>query len=321
MKSTNLTDLKYDFEEKVTQHLIKVSDISIPELLVYSKLSEHQLKHFYEPEAGIFIAESPNVILRALNAGYLPESMLVETGHIYGEAREALEKAFEMTEGKDDFKIYTAETEVLMQITGYYMVRGLLAVMRRRETDSMEQICRTSKRVAVLEHIVNPTNVGAILRNAAGLGMDGVLLTADCADPLYRRAARVSMGTVFQIPWAFFPEEKSFFAGQTSDQAQHDDIDHHTINHSSSVQLLKSYGFQIAAMALEEDSIGIDSALLKKVDRLAIVLGSEGPGLDRETIQSSDYVVKIPMYHDVDSLNVAAASALAFWEISNRKAR
>ncbi len=307
--------------KKYFADIIHVNDISEPELEIYSAMSENQLKHIYEPKEGVFIAESPNVIMRALDAGYLPESVLVETRQIEGEAKEVLARIseivdsqayydkgkadkrhgdFEAEKQSDGFKIYTAEAEILKDITGFYMVRGMLAVMRRKKLSSVEEVCKNAGRIAVLEDIVNPTNVGAIIRSAAALGIDGVLLTPACSDPLYRRAARVSMGTVFQIPWTFFLQEPSVKDEQ------------------SYIRKLKELGFQIAAMALEENSIPIDSVRLKQAERLAIVIGTEGEGLRKETIADSDFTVKIPMYHQVDSLNAAAASAVAFWELAGK---
>ena len=274
-------------------YIKEVDDIESSELKIFSKYSENQLKHIYEPERGVFIAESPKVILRALEAGYMPESVLVEKGHIMGEAREVLERILQVADKPSSISIYTAEEEILKNITGYYMVRGLLAVMRRKELPALEKICRKAERVAVLEDIVNPTNIGAIFRSAAALGIDGVLLTPNCADPLYRRAVRVSMGTVFQIAWTYF--------------------DRNAETDGNYLERMHQMGFQIAAMALDENSISIDSPKLKGIEKLAIVLGAEGDGLRKESIQESDFTVKIPMHQQVDSLNVAAASAVAFW--------
>ena len=267
--------------------IIEVTDISAPELDIFARLSEPQLLHYYEPEMGIFIAESPKVIERALDAGYEPISLLLEKTHINGEASEIVERC-------NGVPIYTAETSVLERITGFKLTRGALCAMRRRRLPSVEEICEGKSRIAVLENVVNPTNVGAIFRSAAALGMEAVLLTADCTDPLYRRSARVAMGTVFQVPWTYF---------NTS---------------LTDLSLLKRLGFKTAAMALSGNSVGIDDEHLLKEEKLAVILGTEGEGLAEETIINSDYNVKIPMYHGVDSLNVAAASAVAFWELRKR---
>ena len=271
-----------------------IEDIHAPELDVYARLNETQLRHYYEPHGGLFIAESPLVIGRALDAGYEPESVLVDSRDIStdGEMRE--ENPTEaILKRCGDVPIYTAPLQVLEQIVGFKLTRGLLCAMRRRELTAPADILKGASRVAVLEDVVNPTNIGAIFRSAAALGMDAVLLTSGCSDPLYRRAARVSMGTVFQIPWTRLPE-------------------------GDWVDFMHQQGFAMAAMALTEDTIGIDDPRLAGEERLALVLGTEGEGLKAETIDASDYVVKIPMAHGVDSLNVAAASAVAFWAIGRR---
>ncbi|MBQ8687301.1 MAG: RNA methyltransferase [Ruminococcus sp.] len=264
--------------------IITITDFAAPELDVYARLSEVQLRRFYEPVPGLFIAESPKVIERALNAGYQPVSVLLEEKHITGEAKEILSRC-------GDIPIYTSGPEVLTRLTGFQLTRGALCVMRRSELPSAEAVCAGKRRIAVLENVVNPTNVGAIFRSAAALGMDGVLLTPACSDPLYRRAARVSMGTVFQIPWTYF---------------------------DGSMETLRKLGFRTAAMALCEDSVNIDHPQLLAEERLAVVLGAEGDGLLKETISACDYTVCIPMSHGVDSLNVAAASAVAFWQLGRR---
>ena len=273
-------------------HIIEINDLNIPELEIYARLSEVQLLHYYEPDLGIFIAESPNVIERALNAGYEPLSILVEKKHIDGQAKKIIDRC-------DNIPIYAGEFEVLEKITGFKLTRGLLCAMRRKELPSVEEICAGKRRIAVLENVMNPTNIGAIFRSAAALNMDAILLTPSCSDPLYRRSTRVSMGTVFQIPWTFMEREGS---GQTS----------------TSVDSLKKLGFKTAAMALREDSVSIDNPELMAEDKLAIILGTEGDGLADSTIEDTDYTVLIPMSHGVDSLNVAAASAVAFWQLGNR---
>lgn len=265
-------------------HIIEIEDFSSPELDLYTKLTENQLLNRAEPDQGIFIAESPKVIERALDAGCLPVSILTEKDHLNGEAAAVLERC-------GDIKVFAAETELMRQLTGFGMTRGMLCAMRRPAQKSPEEVCEGARRVAVLENVMNPTNVGAIFRSAAAMGMDAVLLTFDCSNPLYRRAIRVSMGTVFQIPWAFIPK------GEDLNDA------------------LRSLGFATAAMALCDDSVSIEDERVKAEKRLAIVLGSEGEGLTRETISKSDYTVRIPMRHGVDSLNVAGASAVAFWEL------
>ena len=266
----------------------EIKDFAAPELDVYARTSEVQLLRYYEPEPGIFIAESPKVIERALHAGYQPVSFLVEHKDLEREAGEILKKY-------PDVPVYTAEYEVLVKLTGFALTRGMLSAMRRTPLPLAEEICRNASRIAVLENVVNPTNIGAIFRSAAALHMDAVLLTGGCSDPLYRRAARVSMGTVFQIPWTYF-DKKTAWPGE-------------------GMQLLKNMGFKTAAMALRDDSVGIDNQTLQAEEKLAIVLGTEGDGLSSQTIADCDYTVKIPMSHGVDSLNVAAASAVAFWEL------
>ena len=271
----------------------EIKDFAAPELDVYARTSEVQLLRYYEPEPGIFIAESPKVIERALKAGYQPISFLVEHKDLEGEAQEILKQY-------SDVPVYTAEYELLVKLTGFALTRGMLCAMRRNPLPSVEEICRNASRIAVLENVVNPTNIGAIFRSAAALHMDAVLLTGGCSDPLYRRAARVSMGTVFQIPWTCFPKNADLSCG--------------------GLETLRSLGFQTAAMALKEDSVSIDDPKLLAAEKLAVILGTEGDGLASATIGGCDHTVMIPMAHGVDSLNVAAASAVAFWELTkNRK--
>lgn len=276
-----------------TDRIIPITDFMAPELDVYARLSENQLYHLYEPDAGIFIAESPNVIERALNAGYEPLSFLAETRELYGDAQRILMRC-------EHTPVYTAESEILTRLTGFALTRGLLCAMRRKPLPTLEAVCAGARRIAVMERVMNPTNVGAIFRSAAALGMDAVLLTPGCSDPLYRRAARVSMGTVFQIPWTFLDEKICSWPEEGQKN-------------------LRRLGFRTAAMALKQDSVSVDHPALMAEERLAIVLGTEGDGLSEKTIADCDYTVMIPMAHGVDSLNVAAASAVAFWELGKRK--
>ena len=273
--------------------IIEITNFEFPELDVYARLNESQLLHFNEPNPGIFIAESPKVIGRALNAGYHPISFLIEKKEIGAQAEEIFSRW-------ESVPVYTAEFEVLKQLTGFGLTRGMLCAMERLSLKSVEEVCKNARRIAVLENVVNPTNVGAIFRSAAALNMDAVLLTPACSDPLYRRAARVSMGTVFQVPWTFFDKKKVSWP-------------------DGGIQLLKEMGFQTAAMALTDDSVSIDDKNLMAEEKLAIVLGTEGEGLAKRTIATCDYTVKIPMMHGVDSLNVAAASAVAFWQLGMAK--
>lgn len=265
--------------------IIEITDFNSKELDPYARLTEAELKHYYEPDGGLFIAESPKVVQRAIDAGYQPISMLVEKKHIDGEAREIVSSA--------DIPVYTAEFDVLTKLTGFKLTRGMLCLMKRRSTVDMSDLCRNASRIAVLENVMNPTNVGAIFRSAAALGMDAVLLTKGCSDPLYRRSSRVSMGTVFQIPWTY-----------AEDNWQ---------------EILAGFGFKTAAMALETDSVSIDDPNLNAEKKLAVVLGTEGDGLAASTITKCDYTVMIPMWHEVDSLNVAAASAVAFWQLGRKQ--
>lgn len=275
-----------------TPNIIEVTDFEAPELDVYARLSENQLLNRHEPEKGIFIAESPKVIERALDAGCQPISLLLERKHIEGQARDVIARC-------GDIPIFTSEFEILTQLTGFKLTRGVLCAMRRPALPSVENICSRARRIAILENIMNPTNVGAIFRSAAALNIDAVLLTPGCSNPLYRRAIRVSMGTVFQIPWTFLGSEDSEWP-------------------DTGMKLLQKLGFKTAAMALRDDSVPIDDARLRTEDKLAILLGTEGDGLAPSTIADCDYTVRIPMSHGVDSLNVAAASAVAFWELGKK---
>ncbi len=273
-------------------NIIEITNLSIPELDIYSRLSEVQLLHFYEPDCGIFIAESPIVIERALDAGYEPISMLLENKHIDTHARHIISRV-------GNIPIYTTSFDVLTELTGYKLTRGALCAFRRKNLNSVEDICSGTRRIAILENVMNPTNVGAIFRSAAALNMDAVLLTCGCSDPLYRRAIRVSMGTVFQIPWTYIAGEKLKWPAK-------------------GISFLQQLGFITAAMALNNDTININDQKLMSEDKLAIILGTEGDGLSDKTIALCDYTVKIPMSHGVDSLNVAAASAVAFWQLGNK---
>ena len=273
-------------------NIIEITDFSAPELDVFARLTEGQLRLRQNEEKGVFIAESPKVIQRALNAGYEPISLLTERKHIEGQAKELIARCGELP-------VYTADRKVLAGLTGYQLTRGVLCAMRRRSLPTVEELCAGARRVAVLEGIVDPTNVGAIFRSAAALNMDAVLVTPTCCDPLYRRAVRVSMGTVFQVPWTRI--------GTT-----------HTDWPQPGIRQLQDLGFKTAAMALSDDSVSIDDPQLLAEEKLAIVLGTEGDGLSSRTIADCDYTVRIPMSHEVDSLNVAAASAVAFWQLRTR---
>ena len=273
-------------------NIIELTDFSAPELDVYARLTENQLINRHEPEKGLFIAESPKVVERALNAGYTPVSLLLERKHIVGEARDVIARC-------GDIPVFTADFDVLTQLTGFALTRGVLCAMRRKPLPTVEEVCAGARRIAILENVVNPTNVGAIFRSAAALNMDAVLLTPACSNPLYRRAVRVSMGTVFQIPWTFLGGPNAEWPTQ-------------------GLALLKNLGFKTAAMALKDDSVSIDDPKLLSEDKLAIILGTEGDGLADCTIDDCDYTVRIPMAHGVDSLNVAAASAVAFWQLGNK---
>ncbi|MCI9589894.1 MAG: RNA methyltransferase [Lachnospiraceae bacterium] len=284
-----------------------ITDFSAPELDIYARLSEGQLLHYYEPDRGIFIAESPKVIGRALDAGYEPVSFLLETRHIEGEARELLARC-------RDIPVYTAEFDVLTKLTGFQLTRGVLCAMRRRCLPDVPSLCRKATRIAVLENVMNPTNVGAIFRSAAALGMDGVLLTPGCSDPLYRRASRVSMGTVFQVPWTFFAENPAKSSGDPLGQRYEKDESWP----EKGMNILKELGFKTVAMALRDDSISLTDPALKTEEKLAIILGTEGDGLADRTIADCDYTVRIPMARNVDSLNASVAGAIAFWELGNK---
>ena len=275
-------------------NVIEIQDFEAPELDVYARLTENQLVNRADPAKGMFIAESPKVIMRALDAGCVPVSVLMEKRQLKTEG-EALEAVRMCSSKNKEFPVYVAEFEVLTKLTGFQLTRGMLCAMYRPKLQTPQEICRDARRIAVLENVVNPTNVGAIFRSAAALNMDAVLLTPACSDPLYRRAIRVSMGTVFQIPWTYIGEKA---ADWPNDMGQ-----------------LRQMGFQTVAMALREDSLGIDDKRLHAVDKLAILLGTEGEGLADETLAQCDYTVRIPMSHGVDSLNVAAASAVAFYEL------
>ncbi|MBQ3111139.1 MAG: RNA methyltransferase [Clostridia bacterium] len=268
--------------------IIHITEFSDPRLDVYARLTEAQLLNREFPAEGLFIAESPKVIERALDAGYIPVSILVETGCIKGESEAVINRV-------GDIPVFTAPMEVLKNLTGYLLTRGLLCAMRRPPLSKFETIIKDAHRIVILEDVMNPTNVGAIFRSAAAMGMDAVLLTPGCSNPLYRRSARVSMGTVFQIDWTILP---------SWDEAVR--------------EKLKAMGFKTVAMALCDNSISIDDEQLKAEDMLAIILGTEGDGLRESTISGCDYTVKIPMYNNVDSLNVAAASAVAFYELKKR---
>ena len=275
-------------------NIIKITDLTIPELDVYARLSEVQLLHYNEPDLGIFICESPKVILRALDAGYQPISILVEEKEIKDDVIDIIERCNTIS---PFLPIYTADYETLSKLTGFNLTRGMLCAMKRNSLPAVCDIIKEAHRIAVMEDIVNPTNVGAIFRSAAALNMDAILLTPACSNPLYRRAARVSMGTVFQAPWTFFEHGPS------------DDVN------QSYIHELRSNGFKTVAFALRDDSISIDDPVLATEEKLAIILGTEGEGLKDSTLATCDYTVKIPMSHNVDSLNVAAASAIAFWEL------
>ena len=269
--------------------IIEITDFTDPRLDIYARLTEAQLMNRFDPSNAMFIAESPKVIHRALDGGYRPISLLMESKDIEGSAADVIARC-------GDIPLFTAPREVLEQLTGYKLTRGVLCAMARKTLPSVEDVLQGAKRIVILENVMNPTNVGAIFRSAAALGMDAVLLTPGCSDPLYRRSARVSMGTVFQIPWTFIGTEVSHWP-------------------EPGMGILHNLGFKTAALALSDDSVSIDDPVLAAEERLALLLGSEGDGLTQQTIAHCDYTVKIPMYHDVDSLNVAAASAVAFWQL------
>ena len=266
--------------------ITEITDFMAPELDVYTRLNEVQLLNRRTPENAMFIAESPKVIERALDAGYEPVSWLMEKRHIEGEGRQILERI-------ENVPVFCAESDVLTQLTGFNLTRGMLCAMKRKPLPDVKTLCKNKKRIVVLDKVMNPTNVGAIIRSAAALGMDAVFLTPGCSDPLYRRAARVSMGTVFQIEWTFLKED--------------------------SLDEIKELGIKTVAMALKDNSLSINDPALAKEKKLAVIMGTEGDGLSDKTISDCDFTVKIPMYHGVDSLNVAAASAVAFYQLSNKQ--
>ncbi len=276
----------------MTPNIVALTEVSDPALDVFARLTEAQLRNRLEPEKGVFIAESPKVIARALDAGCQPLSLLMERKHIEGQAKEIIARCGQIP-------VYTAQREVLAALTGYELTRGVLCAMRRPKLPTVEALCANARRVAVLEGIVDPTNIGAIFRSAAALHMDAVLVTPTCCDPLYRRAARVSMGTIFQVPWTRIGSDQTEWP-------------------QPGLRRLQALGFKTAAMALSERSVRIDDPGLMAEEKLAIVLGTEGDGLAQATIADCDYTVKIPMSHGVDSLNVAAASAVAFWQLRTR---
>lgn len=267
-------------------NIIEITDFHAPELDVYARLTEVQLLNKEFPEKGMFIAESPKVIERALDAGYEPVSFLMEKKHVSGEGRQLIERV-------KDAPVYCAEFDVLTQLTGFKLTRGMLCAMKRKPLPDVRELCKNKKRIVILDKVMNPTNVGAIIRSAAALGMDAVVLTPGCSDPLYRRAARVSMGTVFQIEWTFSTDD--------------------------SLEEIKSLGFKTVAMALKDDTLSIGDPRLTQEEKLAVIMGTEGDGLSDKTIAECDFTVKIPMYHGVDSLNVAAASAVAFYQLGNKQ--
>ena len=272
--------------------IVEIKDFTAPELDVFARLTEAQLRNRRMPEKGLFIAESPKVIERALNAGYEPVSFLTERKHLEGQAKELLERC-------GDVPVYTADSELLAGLTGYELTRGVLCAMRRPKLRDVEEVCANARRVAILEGIVDATNVGAIFRSAAALNMDAVLVTPTCCDPLTRRSVRVSMGTVFQVPWTYIGQSAADWPGK-------------------GMERLKAMGFKTAAMALSDVAVSVDDPQLMAEDKLAIILGTEGDGLSDRTIADCDYTVCIPMSHEVDSLNVAAASAVAFWQLRAR---
>ena len=342
------------------EDIVVVKDFDIPELSVYNCRSEVQLLRYYEPQPGIFIAESPKVIMRALDAGYEPVSLLAER-RLLGKAEGRRDAAFNASAGNEplnsaanaadedpaallqkilrrcgDVPVYTAGLDTLTQITGFKLTQGVLCAMRRQELLSVEEVCAGARRIAVLEDVTNQTNIGAVFRSAAALGFDAVLLTGDCCDPLYRRSIRVSMGTVFQIPWTYINDGKrgeysTCGNGMEESQSRNQELDAkrksgnapNRINtvipwQSDYVTRLQDMGFAAAAMALREDSVRIDDPRLLAEEKIAVILGNEGNGLRDSTIRACDYTIRIPMAYGVDSLNVAAAGAVAFWELGRK---
>lgn len=267
-------------------NIIEINNLDIPELIPYTITSEIQLKRYFEPELGLFIAESPKVIRLALKAGYEPISVLAERKCITGQAKDIIEQL-------KNINIYTADSDILTKITGFKLTQGILCAMKRKPLPTVDEILKNVKRIAVLEDVMNQTNIGAIMRSATAMKIQAVLLTPASSDPLYRRSLRVSMGTVFKMNWTYF-------------------------ENNNYIKKLKEYGFTTLAMALHDNTVDIDNPVLKSYEKTAVILGTEGEGLKRTTIESCDYTVKIPMADDVDSLNVAAASAVAFWELSKK---
>ncbi len=273
--------------------IIEIKDFNAPELDTFARLSERELLNLDHPEKGLFIAESPKVTQRALDAGYEPTALLIDKKEMNPEAEQIIAKC-------GDIPVFTAETQVLSLLTGFKLTRGMLCAMKRKPLKSVSQVCKNTSRIAVLENVMNPTNIGAIFRNAAALNFDAVLLTDGCCDPLYRRSIRVSMGTVFQIPWTFIPKEDYAKPGE-------------------GIRMLKDEGFATAAMSLKPDSVSIRNKKLNSEKKLAVILGTEGDGLALSTIAQCDYNIMIPMSHGVDSLNVSSAAAVAFWQLGNNE--
>ena len=276
--------LYYEPIINIVMPIIKITSLSHPDIAVFSNLTEAQLRNKVEPEKGVFIAESPKVIRVALDSGCTPLALLCEERHITGDAADIIERC-------PDLPVYIGDRELLATLTGYKLTRGVLCAMRRPTMRSVDEVCKNAKRIVVIDSVVDTTNIGAIFRSAAALGIDAVLLTPTSCDPLNRRAVRVSMGSVFLVPWTWI---------------------------SAPITSLHELGFKTAAMALKDNSVSIDDPILKDVEKLAIIMGTEGEGLEDEVIDHADFVVRIPMYHNVDSLNVAAASAVAFWELKKR---
>ncbi len=286
---------------KTDYNIIKVENISAPELDVYARLTGAELRNKLEPERGIFIAESPTVIEVALNSGYVPVSLLTDERLINGAVSSIIEKCSEYkTEDGKPFPVYTADRDTLRNIVGFELTRGALCAMKRGNAKSASEVLSSAKRVAVLEAITDSTNIGALMRSAAALNIDAVLITPSCCDPLCRRAIRVSMGTVFQVPWARICKTEAEWQ-------------------SEGVKHLRSLGFLTCAMALSDDSVNIDDRIIEESEKVAIILGTEGTGLSKNTIAACDKTVKIPMSHGVDSLNVAAAGAIAFWQVGKNR--